>query len=41
VLLNWTLPVMCGIEVCRRLLSLSENQRVGLIMLTGVAASGG
>jgi hypothetical protein len=26
---------MCGIEVCRRLLRLSENQRVGLIMVTG------
>src|SRR5689334_16458822 len=29
VLLDWTLPVMCGIEVCRRLRSLPETKDVG------------
>src|SRR5205085_6005871 len=35
VLLDWTLPGMCGIEVCRRLRSRSETKDVGLIMVTG------
>ena len=37
VLLDWTLPGMCGIEVCRRLRSRSETKDVGLIMVTGRA----
>ena len=37
VVLNWTLPGMTGIEVCRRLRSLSETQDVGVIMVTGRA----
>jgi two-component system phosphate regulon response regulator PhoB len=35
VLLDWTLPGMCGIEVCRRLRSRPETKDVGLIMVTG------
>jgi DNA-binding response OmpR family regulator len=34
VVLDWTLPVMCGIEVCRRLRSLPETKDVGVIMVT-------
>ena len=37
ILLDWTLPGMSGIEVCRRLRSLPETQDVGLIMVTGRA----
>ena len=37
VLLDWTLPGMCGIEVCRRLRSLPETKDVGVIMVTGRA----
>ena len=37
VLLDWTLPGMSGIEVCRRLRSLPETQDVGVIMVTGRA----
>jgi two-component system phosphate regulon response regulator PhoB len=33
VLLDWTLPAMCGIEVCRRLRSLPETKDVGVIMV--------
>ena len=33
VLLDRTLPVMCGIEVCRRLRSLPETKDVGVIMV--------
>src|SRR5436305_8026344 len=37
VLLDWTLPGMCGIEVCRRLRSQPETKDVGVIMVTGRA----
>jgi two-component system phosphate regulon response regulator PhoB len=37
VVLDWTLPGMTGIEVCRRLRSVSETQDVGVIMVTGRA----
>jgi two-component system phosphate regulon response regulator PhoB len=37
VVLDWTLPGMSGIEVCRRLHSLPETQDVGVIMVTGRA----
>ena len=37
VVLDWTLPGISGIEVCRRLRSLPETQDVGLIMVTGRA----
>jgi two-component system phosphate regulon response regulator PhoB len=37
VLLDWTLPGMCGIEVCRRLRSRPETKDVGVIMVTGRA----
>jgi two-component system phosphate regulon response regulator PhoB len=37
VLLDWTLPGMCGIEVCRRLRSQPETKDVGAIMVTGRA----
>src|SRR3954452_23644245 len=37
VVLDWTLPGMTGIEVCRRLRSLPETQDVGVIMVTGCA----
>ena len=37
LLLDWTLPVMCGIEVCRRLRSLPETKDVGVIMVAGRA----
>src|SRR5205085_9344274 len=33
VLLDRTLPVMCGIEVCRRLRTLPETKDVGVIMV--------
>jgi two-component system phosphate regulon response regulator PhoB len=35
VLLDWRLPGMCGIEVCRRLRSHPETKDVGVIMVTG------
>jgi two-component system phosphate regulon response regulator PhoB len=35
VLLDWTLPVMGGIEVCRRLRRLPETKDAGVIMVTG------
>jgi two-component system phosphate regulon response regulator PhoB len=35
VLLDWTLPGMSGIEVCRRLRSLPETKDLGVIMVTG------
>jgi two-component system phosphate regulon response regulator PhoB len=37
VLLDWTLPGMCGIEVCRRLRSQPETKDVGVMMVTGRA----
>ena len=37
VLVDWTLPGMCGIEVCRRLRSRPETKDVGVIMVTGRA----
>lgn len=37
VLLDWTLPGMCGIEVCRRLRNRKETKDVGVIMVTGRA----
>jgi two-component system phosphate regulon response regulator PhoB len=37
VVLDWTLPGMTGIEVCRRLRSLPGTQDVGVIMVTGRA----
>jgi two-component system phosphate regulon response regulator PhoB len=37
VLLDWTLPGMCGIELCRRLRSRPETKDVGVIMVTGRA----
>src|SRR5437588_12321163 len=37
VLLDWTLPGMCGIEVCRRLRSRPETKDLGVIMVTGRA----
>jgi two-component system phosphate regulon response regulator PhoB len=37
VLLDWTLPGICGIEVCRRLRSRPETKDVGMIMVTGRA----
>ena len=35
VLLDWTLPDMSGIEVCRRLRGLPETKDLGVIMVTG------
>jgi two-component system phosphate regulon response regulator PhoB len=35
VLMDWTLPGMCGIEVCRRLRSQPETKDVGVMMVTG------
>ena len=37
VLVDWTLPGMCGIGVCRRLRSRPETKDVGMIMVTGRA----
>src|SRR5437762_11503918 len=37
VLLDWTLPGVCGIEVCRRLRSRPETKDVGVSMVTGRA----
>jgi two-component system phosphate regulon response regulator PhoB len=37
VLLDWTLPGMCGFEVCRRLRSRPETKDVGVIMVTARA----
>jgi two-component system phosphate regulon response regulator PhoB len=37
ILLDWTLPGMCGIEVCRRLRRRPETKDVGVIMVTGRA----
>src|SRR2546423_15250462 len=37
VLLDWTLPGMCGIEVCRRLRSRPETKDLGVILVTGRA----
>jgi two-component system phosphate regulon response regulator PhoB len=37
VLVDWTLPGMCGIEVCRRLRSRPETKDVAVIMVTGRA----
>jgi two-component system, OmpR family, phosphate regulon response regulator PhoB len=37
ILLDWTLPGMCGIEVCRRLRSRPETKDTGVIMVTGRA----
>jgi len=34
ILLDWMLPLMSGIEVCRQLRSKSETKRVPIIMLT-------
>jgi two-component system phosphate regulon response regulator PhoB len=34
VFLDWSLPGMCGIEVCRRLRSHPETKDVGVIMVT-------
>jgi two-component system, OmpR family, phosphate regulon response regulator PhoB len=35
VLLDWALPVISGIEVCRRLRSRPETKKLGVIMVTG------